>query len=1018
MSKLPERENFSEFFIRRPLAALVLNLLILLLGLYSLWQLPVRLYPKIDSYQIAITTEYPGASAEVIQGYITRTIASQVAGVDGLDFTHTKSIQGQSTVTMVLKMGADGDKALIEVMTRLQQVKYLLPAQAYDPQVVKTATGSMPLFYIGFCSDTVSTEAITDFLNRDIQPQIAAVAGVAQADILGAGTYAMRVDLDPLKMAALGISALQVQNALLENDFRAAPGQSEGTWVVSDIQLDSSVSTPEEFRRLVIKSTSDGLLRLEDVAKVELGPSDLNMINTMDGKPAVFITVSNTSSANPLEVGQALKRTLIEIKPLLPPGVTAEMGYDATLFIRASVNEVFSTMSMTVGIVILVITLFLATWRSVVIPVIALPLSMIGACTLMLFMGFSLNILSMLAIILAIGLVVDDAILVAENTTRHIESGKPPMRAAIDASNEVGFAICGMTVTIVAVFSPLAFTGGLTGSLFREFAMTLAGAVVASAVVALTLSPVMGALVLKPNSEKSRLEKFLDQTMQGLSVFYRRTLSGFIDQPAAALLIAFTLLVSCIFLYSGTPQELAPAEDQSIFVVQGTGPQYANSDYLELFANELNTIATNIPEMEHSFVMTGYPDRQTVFGIYSLRPWDKRSRSQSQILNSVSPAIQNIAGLQCYTFGLPTLPGSSGLPVQVVLTTDLPNSQLYQSQEKLVNAGMTSGLFTFLQGSLKFNTPLLKMRVNRSKAAELGITMADLGQEFSLFTSDAYINRFIHSGMTYQVIPRLDRSRLTDEELLQGEIRTASGDMVPLSSLLSLERGVNPNALTQFDQLNSATISGSLAPGVTLGQALEYLQQTTKDSLPPSFKLDYTGETRQYVQEGNRLLIAFFVAIFIIFLVLAAQFNSLRVPLIVLITVPGALCGALIPLYLGMATINIFTQVGLLTLTGLIAKHSIMIVVMANKMQLTQNLSRKEAALEGALIRLRPFLMTSSAMAVGMIPLLFADGAGAHSRFDIGLVLFSGLFFGSVATLIVMPVLYSLMAENLQPQKE
>ncbi|WP_051694258.1 efflux RND transporter permease subunit [Desulfohalovibrio reitneri] len=788
-------------------------------------------------------------------------------------------------------------------------------------------------------------------------------------------------------------------------------------YVLSNIRLETGLSNPKAFRQLVVKKEGDGLIRLGELAEVKLGPRNDDVRMAINGSPGVFLTVTNAPGANPLRMAKRLEKALEQdIRPLLPPGVEATKAYDATLFIQASIKEVIGTLGKTIGIVLLVVVLFLASFRSSLAPMAAVPLSIVGVFTLMLVMGFSLNILTMLAIVLAIGLVVDDAILITENATRHIENGKSPLRASIIGTREVSLAIIGMTVTLAAVFSPLAYMGGLTGSLFSEFALTLVGAVAASAVVALFITPVLASRVLRSVERKNLLARWLDAVIAGIQWVYGKVLRDFLTYRAGALLIGATLLVCCGFLYSGTPKELSPSEDQSLFVVQGKGPAYANVDYLHLFSSRLDKIAASIPELSKYFVCNGYPNREAVFGIYSLVPWDERQRSQKEIMRSVAPAIRDIAGLQSYTFGMPPLPGGYGLPVQFVLATSKDFPLLHTYQEKMVQKAMRSGLFTYLKGSLQYDTPVTDIRIDRLKAAELGVTMANIGEAFGIFYNNDYVNRFTDRGLAYQVIPRARRLNQESDRILESQVKTAFGAMTPLSNFAEASRHTSPDALTQFDQLNSATISGSLAPGVTLGQALDHLQNVAKQVLPKDFQIDYTGQSRQYMQQGNRLLVAFLVAIIAIYLALTAQFNSFREPLIILLSVPGALCGALIPLYMGFATINIYTQVGLLTLTGLIAKHSILLVVMANEAQRSEGKSKIEAAFKGGMVRLRPFLMTTAAMTAGVVPLLLADGAGAHSRFDIGLVLFSGMLFGSMVILVVVPVVYSFLANDLRPE--
>ena len=1007
--------SFTDIFIRRPVLATVVSLLILLVGLASGFNLPVRQFPKITNTTITVTTIYPGANADLIKGFITVPIQQAVASAEGIDTLTSSSQQNVSIVTLNLRLDASPDRAVADVLSKIQQVKSVLPRESQDPIVIKQTGESTALMYLSFNSKVMGASQITDYITRVIQPRLQTINGVANAQILGGQTFAMRIWLSPDKMAALGVTPVDVRNALATNNFVTAAGQVKGDFVQTTINAETSLDNAAAFGKLVVVTRGDALIRLDDISTIELGPESANSSSVFDGLKAVFIGIYATPTANPLTVIGDVRKSFPDIQRQLPAGIDAAIAYDATKFINASIEEVEKTLLEAALIVIVVIFLFLGNLRSTLIPIITIPLSLIGVMFALLALGYSINLLTLLALVLAIGLVVDDAIVVVENIYRHIEEGEQPFEAALKGAREIAVPVISMTITLAAVYAPIGFVSGLTGALFREFAFTLAGAVVVSGVVALTLSPMMASKLLKPDTSSSRFVRFLDRTFDRLRQRYQRRLNRTLNGRPVTILILVGVIVAVGIMYTAAQKELAPTEDQGILFNIVKTPQTGNLDYLEQGTYALHKVFETVPEKEHVFIINGYGNNvhQAIAGIL-FKPWDERKRTQNQILQSLQPAVAGIAGAQAFSFALPSLPGSTGgPPVQFVITTTADYPQLAQVLADVQAEAAKSGLFIFTDTDLKFETPQVELRLDHDKANRLGITMQDIGGSLATLLGGNYVNRFNLYGRSYQVIPQVPRDfRLTDEWLKRYQVRTAGGALVPLSSVATVGQSVQPNALTSFQQLNSATLSGVPFPGRTVGEAIDFLKTTATQKLPEGFAYDFQGESRQYVQEGSTLVITFVFALIIIYLVLAAQYESFRDPLIILIALPTAMFGALIPLNLGLATVNIYTQVGLVTLIGLISKHGILMVDYANHLQENEGLSRREAIEKAAAIRLRPILMTTAAMVVGMVPLLTATGAGAASRFSIGIVIAAGMTIGTIFTLFVTPAVYTYVARE------
>jgi len=1006
--------KFTDLFIRRPVLASVISLLILLLGLRAWQELQLRQFPEVENTQITITTAYPGANSSLMQGFVTTPIQQAVASVEGVDYITSESRQSVSNVTVNLKLNFDRNDAFTQVQAKVASVRNQLPPSAESPVIQTQERRGAALMYIGFYSDgKMNDQQITDYLVRVVQPRLQTVEGVASADILGSRTFAMRIWLDPVKMASKGVTAADVARALQQNNFLAAVGETKGQTVAINIQAATDLHDPEGFRNIVIRRDGDSLVRVGDVARVELGAENYDSSVLFTGQRAVYIAINPVPDANPLDTAHLVHQEMQGVVDNLPPGLKGQVVYDSTKYIENSISEVIHTVAEAAIIVVLVMFLFLGSVRATLIPMVTIPLSLIGVMFVMLSLGYSLNVLTLLAMVLAIGLVVDDAIVVVENVHRHIEEGHSPMQAALLGAREIAGPVIAMSLTLAAVYAPIGFLGGITGNLFQEFAFTLAASVLISGVVALTLSPMMSSRLLQSMENEGRLALWLDHRFEGLKNWYRRRLHGALDTRPVVFVVAAVVLASCFFLYTGSKQELAPTEDQGFVFVSATGPQNATHDFMTKYAKEIDRIFKSVKEMDAYFMINGMGTVNNLIAGMILKPWGDRERTQQQIQPQVQQQLNNVAGLQAVSVSFPSLPGSSGLPVQFVVSTTNSYEELYRVSQDLLQAANASGKFIFVDSSLTFDKPQIDLQINRDKAAELGINMEDIGDSLSTMLGGGYVNRFNLQGRAYKVIPQVqDEFRRDGSQLNDYYIRAADGSMVPLSTVVSLSSSTQPNRLSQFQQLNSATIQGVMRPGVSLGEALGFLQDKAKQALPNGYYVNYSGESRQYVQEGSAVMTTFLFALIVIFLVLAGQFESFRDPLIILIAVPMSICGALIPLALGLATVNIFTQIGLVTLIGLISKHGILMVEFANKLQEERGLSRREAIEEAAAIRLRPILMTTAAIVLAVVPLMLASGAGAASRRAIGLVVASGMTVGTAFTLFVVPAIYTLLARR------
>ncbi len=1015
--------KLTDLFIRRPVLALVVNLVIIIAGLQAIRTLNVRQYPRSENATITVTTVYVGASAELVRGFITSPLERAIAAADGIEYMESQSTLGLSTINVRIRLNYDSTKALAEVSSKVDQVRRDLPPEAEVPIInIESADSRFASAYLSFSSDILQQNEITDYLVRIVQPRLSAIPGVQRADILGARTFAMRIWLKPDRMAALDISPAQVREALAANNFLAALGRSKGSYIQVNLTADTNLNTVDEFRRLAVRQRNGTIVRLGDIADVVLGAEDYDSEVRFSGQTAVFMGIWPLPNANSLDVIRRVRAEMDSIGRDLPTGLSARVAYDATNYISTAIREVLKTLGDTLMIVMVVIFLFLGSFRSVLIPVVAIPVSLVGGVFLMQAFGFTVNLLTLLAIVLSVGLVVDDAIIVVENVERHLREGKSAREAALAGARELVGPIIAMTVTLAAVYLPIGLQGGLTGSLFREFAFTLAGAVAISGIVALTLSPVMSSRLLRPGSEVRGLAGRIARDFERLKNAYGRRLGATLGARPAVYTVWIVVSLLAVPMFIMSARELAPTEDQG--VIFGILDASANStlDQNSLFAAEVNRVFRGVPETDFTFQIT-FPS--SGFGGMVAKPWDERRRSVFQILPEVQQKLQAIPGIRIFPVTPPALPGGGDFPVEFVLCSTADTAQILEFAGKLQLAAMKSGMFAFPPLiDVKIDQPQTQFVIDRDKVASLGIDLERVGADLGGLIGGDFVNRFDISGRSYKVIPQVQRvDRLNPDQLEHIYVTGPNGRLVPLGTVATMRDSVVPRSLNRFQQLNAVKISG--VPLRPLDEALRYLEDEAARILPKGYVIDYTGESRQLRTEGSRFLPAFGLAIVLIFLVLAAQFNSFRDPFVILAgSVPLAMFGALVFTFLKMpnpnvpfwthgwtTTLNIYSQVGLVTLVGLVSKNGILVVEFANKLQL-QGLSKEEAVRQAAMIRLRPILMVSAATIAGHFPLTLVTGAGAAARNSIGLVLVGGMFIGTLFTLFVIPSIYMLIARD------
>jgi multidrug efflux pump len=1008
--------SFTDIFIRRPVLASVISLLLFVLGLRAYGALPILQYPRTENAVVTVTTIYYGADPDVVAGFITTPLENAIAQANGIDYMSSTSINSTSTITVTLRLNYDADKALTEINTQIASVLNQLPTGTLQPKLVVKIGQSIDAMYIGFNSDTLAPNQITDYLTRVVQPKLQAVPGVQTAELLGQKVFALRAWLDPQKLAALGLTAADVSVALAANDYISGIGNTKGQMVQVNLTASTSLHSAEEFRNLVIKQSGGAIVRLKDVANVTLGAEDYESEVGFDGKQAVYIGIQVAPAANLLDVIQGIHNIFPDIQALLPNGLNGEIIYDSTDFVHSAISEVIRSLAEALVIVTVVVFLFLGSIRSSIIPTVAIPLSLVGTLIVLLALGYSINLLTLLALVLAIGLVVDDAIIVVENVSRHLEEGMKPIPAAIAAARELGSPIIAMTVVLAAVYVPIGFQSGLTGALFSEFAFALVGAVTVSGVVALTLSPMLCSRLLKtPDPERggweARLTAFIDRLFHRLHNRYERWLHGSLNTLPVTLTFAAIVLASIYFLFSSAKTELAPTEDQGVVITQSIAAPNSTLQQRQMYSRQVYQTFARHPETDHVFQLD--VPGQSIAGMV-FKAWDRREKTTNDLQPVLQQELSKIAGVRIAAFQPPALPGSFGLPVQFVIVTTDPFQRLNEVAQQFLQQAVQSGMFIFLDCDLKLDNPQSDVTIDRDKTAQLGLKMSDVGSALASMLGGGYVNYFGMSGRSYKVIPQVQqRFRLNAQQLLDYYIKASDGTLVPLSTVATVSTKTVPESLNHFQQLNSATIQGVAMPGVAQGDALGFLQNLAARSLPEGYSVDYGGLSRQYIQESSGFITTFGFALIIIFLALAALFESFRDPLIILVSVPMSIAGALIFVSLGFGgmSLNIYTEVGLVTLMGLISKHGILIVQFANDLQAAGR-TKREAIEEAAGIRLRPILMTTAAMVLGVVPLITASGAGAVSRFQMGVVIASGLSIGTLFTLFVVPAVYLVLAAD------
>ncbi|EIQ01879.1 cation/multidrug efflux pump [Opitutaceae bacterium TAV1] len=1023
------KSAFTDIFIRRPVLAIVVNLVIIIAGVQAWETLTVRQYPRMDDSTITVTTAYVGASAELVRGFITTPLERSIAAADGIDYIESTSSQGVSTINVRLKLNYDPTKALSEINSRVNQVRGDLPPEAEIPVInIQSTDSQFASAYLRFNSTTLQRNEITDYLVRVVQPRLSTVAGVQKADILGARTFAMRIWLKPDRMAALNISPAQVRAALAANNYLSAVGTTKGSLVQVNLTANTDLRSVAEFRDLVMREEGGSIVRLSDIADVVLGAEDYDADVRFSGESAVFIGVFALPTANALDVVKGIRTEMKDIVQNLPTGLDGGIAYDATAYIQDAIDEVFTTLGETLLIVIIVIFLFLGSFRSVLIPVVAIPISLVGALFLMQAFGFSVNLLTLLAIVLSVGIVVDDAIVVVENVERHMHEGKTPFEAALAGARELVSPIISMTITLAAVYAPIGLQGGLTGSLFREFAFTLAGAVTISGVVALTLSPMMSSQLLKPGLDDRGLAGLITRGFEKLKRGYGVLLNGTLNARPAVYIVWIVLSLAAIPMYMISPKELAPAEDQGVILAIAETPANGTLDQAVLSTEAANKFFLSHPETSRTFLIT---QPSSSFGGMVLKPWGERKRSVFEITPEVVAGLSHIPGVRYNAINPPALPGGGTFPIEFVVASTADTPQILDIVREIVDRANKANLFLFPPIiDIKIDQPQSEITIDRDKVAALGLNLEQVGADMSAAVGGNYVNRFNIDGRSYKVIPQIARSgRLNADQLRNIYVTGPAGQLVPLSTVATIEDSTVPRTLNRFQQLNSVKISGmALRP---LDEALRFLEDTAAEVMPKGYKIDYTGQSRQLRVEGNKFGPAFLLAVILIFLVLAAQFNSFRDPFVILAgSVPLAMFGALIFSLLKMpnpqlhyftdgwtTTMNIYSQVGLVTLIGLVSKNGILMVEFANHLQL-QGLSRIAAIREASLTRFRPILMTTMATVIGHFPLTLVTGAGAEARNSIGIVIVAGMAIGSLFTFFIVPSLYVLIAKDRGGRQE
>ncbi|WDI29710.1 efflux RND transporter permease subunit [Glaesserella parasuis] len=1019
--------KFTDIFIKRPVLAICISLLITILGLQSISKLQVREYPEMTISIVTVSVNYAGADASLMQALVTSQIEEAVAQADNIDYMTSSSSPSTTTVTAKMKLNTNPQEALSDISSKVNAIRGSLPSGIDDPAISVSSGSNDAFMYIRFTSDDLSSPQVTDYLNRVVKPQFFTINGVSSVGIFGGSTFGLRIWLDPDRMAGYNLSGANVLSALSANNLSTAAGSANGYYTVYKNKVLSTTPTVEELANITVATKADGMqIKLKDIATVELNKSSDNARATANGKDAVVIAVESAATANKLTVAKNIYPLFAQIEKNLPASIKAEILYDSTIAINSSISEVIKTIGEATIIVLIVIILFLGSLRAMIIPVITIPISLIGVLFLLQMLGFSINLLTLLGLILAIGLVVDDAIVVLENVERHVKEGKTPFDAAIIGTREIALPVISMTITLAAVYSPMALMEGITGSLFKEFALTLAGAVFISGIAALTLSPMMSSRVLKEHKEgeEGRLVKCIHAMLDKMTSCYQNMLSAVMAVRGFMLFFAIAIFASLPFLFTSLSSEVAPSEDRGVVVAFGSGPANTNLDYTQEVMKPFNEKVVKLPEVHGAISIAGFNGGNSSLSIISLKDWSERSKSQFEVKDIVAGMAEQVVGMDINAVAFPEIQtGESGLPFSLVITTADSYEKLAEVASEILAKAQASGQFFFANLDLEFNTATMKMKFDREKMGTYGVTMQQVSGTLGSFLSGAIVTRVDIDSRAYPIVSQAVRNdRLNPEDLMNYYVTTASGQSIPLGSFVTMELSTEPASLSRMNQLNSATIGGVVSGSI--GDAVKWAEAELARSLPSGYQYDFKAESRQYIQEGNALMFTFALAVVMIYIVLAIQFESWRDPLVILVSVPLAISGALLVMnILGImkvsgATLNIYSQVGLITLVGLITKHGILMCEVAKEEQLLHGKSRRDAIFHAATIRLRPIMMTTAAMIAGLIPLLYASGAGAIARFSIGMVIVAGLAIGTLFTLFVLPVIYTYLGSEHKPLRE
>jgi multidrug efflux pump len=1003
-----------ELSIKRPVFATVMSLVLVLLGLVSYERLSVREYPAIDPPVITVEATYPGASAPIVETQVTQVLEDSLAGIEGIDFITSISRQESSQITVTFKLDRNQDYAAADVRDRVGRVRGRLPEEIEEPIIQKREADAQPIMFLAFYSDRHSALEITDYADRYVKDQLQTLSGVAEVRLFGDRQYSMRIWLDPERLAAYQLTPQDVELALRRQNVEVPSGRIESLQREFTVLAQTDLRTPAQFNDLIIKEATGYLVRLSDVGHAELGALDERRIVRFNGKPTIALGVVKQATANPLEVSDAVNKVLPSITATLPDGMQVKIAHDKSVFIAESIKNVYRTIGEAILLVVLIIFLFLRSVRATLIPLVTIPVSLIGAFALMYALGFSINTLTLLALVLAIGLVVDDAIVMLENIYRHVEGGMPPVKAALLGSREISFAIVAMTITLAAVYAPIGFMTGITGRLFTEFAWTLAGAVIVSGFVALSLSPMMCSKLLKHQGEHNLLYRIIERVLQGITSGYRALLNGALAARPVVLLIGLVVAGASFFLFVALKSELAPIEDQGNIVTSFRAPEGATIEYTDAYAKKLEEIALGVPEADRVFVVSGNPTVSQGRVILRVKPWDERDRTQQEIGRSIAPEMVAVPGVVAFPSNPPSLgQNTRAKPVNFVIQTSRPYAELQAMVDALLDKVRDYPGLVDLDSDLKLNSPQLDIAVDREKAASMGIEIDTLGRTLETMLGGRQVTRFKQEGEQYDVVVKIaDIDRRNPDDMRRIYVRGRDGAMIPLSNLITIKETVAPKELNHFNQLRAATITAQIAPGYSLSDALTFLAQAAEEALPTTAHIEYAGESREFKEASASMYLTFLLALAFIYLVLAAQFESFTDPFIIMLTVPLSITGALLALWWSGGTLNIYSQVGLVTLIGLITKHGILIVEFANQLR-AKGQPLREAVIEAAALRLRPILMTTGAMVLGAVPLALATGAGAESRQDIGWVIVGGLLVGTLFTLFVIPVVYTYLSRRV-----